>query len=117
MRMYYPESLVGNVYVSKAKGNKRKLRVIEEKEETTIIEDVGASSFSYLECEMIDPEEERGKKVEILQDIFFLEYKKATRQPRCYKCKRDLVEKDMELCYTCGWIICPDDSACGCNVK
>ncbi len=111
-----PYDVVGNIYVSRAIGNKRKLRVINEVEDVCILENAGAGSVSSLECIVIDPKEERGKKVEILRELFFLEHKKAERQPHCYKCKRDLVEKDMDLCYDCGWIICPDDRSCKCNM-
>ena len=51
----------------------------------------------------------------LFYEEFEREFRELNRQPHCYKCKKDLDEKLMDICNVCNGIICPDDKACLCD--
>jgi hypothetical protein len=51
----------------------------------------------------------------LFYEEFEREFRELRRHPHCYKCKRDLNEKVMDICNDCNGVICPDDKACLCE--
>jgi hypothetical protein len=53
----------------------------------------------------------------IIEDMGAFRAREVKRDPNCWQCKRSLNEEKNDICERCGWIICPDDLACGCNSR
>jgi hypothetical protein len=69
-----------------------------------------------VEFEVIDPSATINNIQTMSIEHFHQLYIRSSREVHCWKCKRELNEKTMTKCSSCGYIKCPTDNACLCGV-
>lgn len=104
----------GKIYISKDKEREHRRVEVLGAEENYWDDETGGGSLISVRYRVLEPRELTNTICSQLLEVFSDEYR-TKRTPSCWKCKRGLDETRMERCIKCGWIMCPDDRACGCG--